>query len=100
MKTDTNKHLFDLKKTVGKSSEVRNPEPESGFEVWIENGVWYTAPKIDPAKFGGHAYAGGGYSRGVRECPCGCYMGSSSSSGPVDPFGACPFNPIGEWPES
>lgn len=79
---------------LGTSDKVGNsPKPMRGFAVWIEWGKWYTAPKIDPRKFGGHAYADGGYGRGIRDCPCGCVMGSSSSSGPVDPFGACPANP-------
>ena len=86
---------YKSKKTkLGDSGTVKFPEPQPGYAVWIENGVWYTAPKIDPARFGGHAYDNGGFEMGIRDCPCGCYMLSASSAGPVDPFGACPENPI------
>lgn len=81
------------KRSLGKSSDIALPEPAKGFSVWIENGEWFTAPTIDDSKFGGHAYDGSGYDIGIRDCQCGCYMGSSSSSGPVDPGGPCPMNP-------
>lgn len=71
-----------------------NPEKKPGISYWIEWGKWYGATTVDPKKFGGHAYDNGGYEHGVRTCLCGCYMGSSSSSGPVNPFGACPENPL------
>lgn len=83
----------DYGKRLLAANENVDPPPE-GFDVWIENGVWYIAPEVDPKRFGGHAYANGGYERGVRDCPCGCHMLSSSSGGPCDPFGACPENPL------
>ena len=82
------------KTVIGPSSEHRDPQPKPGFSIWIENGIYYTAPSIDEKRFGGHAYDNGGYEHGVRNCPCGCYMGSESSAGPVDPFGPCPMNPL------
>jgi hypothetical protein len=89
-------------KYIGTSSAVGsepdaigNPKAEPGFSIWIEHGKWFTAPTVDSEKFGGHAYDGGGYEAGIRECICGCHMGGSSSSGPVDPFGPCPLNPRG-----
>lgn len=68
-------------------------KPKRGWAAWIESGTWFTARKVDPKKFGKHAYDNGGYEQGIRECPCGCFMGSYSSSGPVDPWGPCPKNP-------
>lgn len=68
------------------------PKPEKGFSVWCEDGIWHTAPIVDPDHFGPHRYditAGG-------DCSCGCWMALSSSGGPVDPFGACPDNPKGD----
>ncbi len=45
-------------------------------------------------EYGSHKYADHG---GTSNCEhtCGCWMGSSSSGGPlgVDPFGECPGNP-------
>ena len=81
---------------VGTSTEYPGgPEPKEGYSVWIESGVWYTSPTVDPKKFGGHAYDDGGYEQGIRDCSCGTYMlGSSSGGQTVDPFGACPNNPI------
>lgn len=78
---------------VGKELKV-SPDDTDTHAVWVEWGVWYTAPTVDKARFGGHAYDNGGYERGIRNCPCGCHMGSSSSSGPVDPWGPCPENPL------
>lgn len=66
---------------------------EDGYARWVENGVWYQAPVVDPQKYGGHDYDNGGFDRGIRDCACGCRMDLSSSGGPVDPFGACPMNP-------
>lgn len=77
---------------LGTSEKGFTPIAQPGYSLWIEWGKWYTAPTVDPEKFGTHAYDGGGYERGIRECLCGCHMGESSSSGPVDPFGACPCN--------
>jgi len=61
---------------------------EPGFSYWIEWGRWYKAPTVDSKKFGPHDY-----EDGPGSCKCGCHMGDASSSGPVDPFGACPLNP-------
>src|SRR5437870_4929758 len=84
-------------KRVGTSADIPSPTPKDGWSVWIEGGIWYTAPTIDPDKFGGHAYDDGGYDQGIRDCSCGTYMlGSSSGGQTVDPFGACPNNPIKE----
>jgi len=78
---------------IGPSDVYKSPKPKRGYAVWIENGVWFTAPKVSPRKFGQHAYAGKAFDFGIRDCPCGCYMLSASSAGPCDPFGACPKNP-------
>ncbi len=79
-----------MKTKIGTSAEYPDPKPEPGWSVWIENGVWFTAPTVDPEKFGEHAYWKQAW---VGNCKCGCEMHSSSSSGSVDPFGACPENP-------
>lgn len=78
------------KTEIGSSAIYPNPKPAPGHAVWIEHGVWFTAPEIDAAKFGPHLYDNGD---GIGHCECGCYMGGCSSSGPVDPFGPCPMNP-------
>ncbi len=80
------------KRKLGDSSSTPNPEPEDGFSVWIESGVWYTAPTVSD-DFGGHSYDNGGFENGARDCECGCFMLGSSSGGEVDPFGQCPENP-------
>lgn len=78
------------KETIGDSdSHDANKEVKKGFSWWIENGVYYQSPTVDPNKFGPHTYNNGD---GTGDCPCGCYMGGCSSSGPVDPFGDCPEN--------
>jgi hypothetical protein len=69
------------------------PRPRPGWSIWVESGEWFTAPTVDPQQFGAHAYAGEAFAK-VRDCPCGCWMLASSSGGPVDPFGACPLNPM------
>lgn len=86
------------KKKLGKTSDFGGgvPDVEKGHSIWVENGVVCTAPTVDRARFGGHAYDNGGYEKGIRDCSCGAYMLSSSSAGPVDPFGPCPLNPKGE----
>ena len=58
---------------------------------WVEWGVWKKAPIVDPRFHGGHGYT----YEGTSDCKfgCGCFMGESSSGGPVDPFGSCPKNP-------
>lgn len=81
------------KTEIGPSDVHPNPKAKRGWALWIENGVWFTAPRIDRRKFGPHAYYNYGYEQGIRDCPCGCFMLSSSSGGPVDPFGPCPNNP-------
>lgn len=80
-----------MKTEIGSSSEHKDPKPKRGWSLWIENGVWFTSPKVSPRSFGKHDY-NGGYRKGIRDCRCGCFMLSSSSGGPVDPFGACPKN--------
>lgn len=74
---------------IGPSDVFSDPQMRPGWSRWIESGVWFCAPTVDPEKFGGHAYGDG-----TGECPCGCSMYSASSGGPVDPFGACPSNPL------
>lgn len=80
---------FKLKSGDG----LPTPETPEGCDKWIENGQWYAATTVDPEMFGQHTYDGGGYGLGHRDCPCGCYMLSAASGGPVNPFGACPANP-------
>lgn len=82
-----------MKTEIGTSDKFPSPKAKRGWSIWIENGVLFTAPTVSSRKFGGHSYSNGGYDMGIHHCSCGCYMGSSSSSGPVDPFGACPDNP-------
>jgi hypothetical protein len=86
-------NLNIMKTEIGSSAVHRNPKPKRGWSLWIEDGVWYTAPKISPRKFGKHAYFISKIRTGIRKCPCGCFMTRSDSGGPVDPFGACPMNP-------
>lgn len=76
------------KKEIGSSKEYSFPKPKRGYSIWIENGIWYTAPTVNKKKFGPHRYG-----NGIGECECGCAMWDSDSYGPVDPFGACPLNP-------
>ena len=84
------------KTKIGDSSTHPDPKVKRGWSLWIENGVWFTAPTVNRRRFGSHAYGGEEYDYGLRECSygCQCHMGSSSSGGPVDPFGACPLNPL------
>lgn len=91
-----NPHRAEIKrnKTVlGHATGPDRPKGKKGYAVWIESGVWYTAPEVERDKFGGHTYADGGYELGIRLCACGCVVAPSSSAGPVDPFGPCPENP-------
>jgi hypothetical protein len=81
-----------MKQKVENEAEIKTPP--AGWSVWIENGDWFKAPTVDRTKFGKHDYFGGGFEQGIRECKCGCHMSGFSSSGPVDPFGACPSNPL------
>jgi hypothetical protein len=70
------------------------PKAQRGYAVWIESGHWYTAPAFTRKNYYPHDYnVRGAYDKGVRDCRCGCWMLSSSSGGPVDPFGACPEQP-------
>lgn len=82
------------KKAIGAYRNVDEITVAEGYSIWIENGIWYTAPTVDSKKFGGHAYDNGGYEKGIRDCSCGCSMLRTFPSGPVDPFGACPANPL------
>ena len=82
------------KREIGDSGAHPNPVPEPGYSTWIESGTWFTAPTVDKKAYGKHAYmVGNNFERGVRDCACGCWMLSSASGGPVDPFGRCPMNP-------
>jgi hypothetical protein len=74
---------------IGTSEQIPNPRLRDGWSLWIENRTWCVAPKIDPEHFGKHAYMDD-----MGDCPCGCIMNQTSSSGPVDPFGPCPLNPL------
>lgn len=78
------------KTEIGSSSIHKSPKAKRGWSLWIENGVWFTAPTVKKTLFGSHRYD---YGDGTGHCDCGCYMGGCSSSGPVDPFGKCPLNP-------
>ncbi len=68
-------------------------KPEVKMAKWIENGIWKTAPEVDPKLFGVHLYTD---YQGTGDCDygCGCHMGRSYSTGKIDPFGACPKNPL------
>jgi|CXWL01.1.fsa_nt_gi hypothetical protein len=95
IKDDQEKLLVKYGKTKFADGSERNlPKPKRGYDIWIEDGTWYTARKISTKNFGGHSYDNGGFKRGERFCTCGCFMGGWSSDGPVNPFGACPLNPI------
>lgn len=65
---------------------------EVEMDHWPEMSGPKTAPLVDPEKFGPHHYPDYGSS---SSCVygCGCWMGESRSSGPVNPHGACPKNP-------
>ena len=84
------------KEVIGPSDKFDGKPTKPGYSVWIEWGIYYQAPTIDPKKFGPHDYnrTAEAWEFGTHDCRCGCYMGSSSSSGPCDPFEACPENPI------
>lgn len=74
-----------------KNKKFSNPKMPKGWSQWVEQGIWYKARSVNKRKYGGHHYDNGD---GTGDCICGCYMGDSSSSGPVDPFGPCPMNPL------
>jgi hypothetical protein len=80
-----------MKIKIGDSGVHKNPKVGKGWSLWIENGIWYKARSVNKKKYGPHTYMIN-YNN-PHECPCGCYMGGYSSSGPVDPFGPCPSNP-------
>jgi len=75
------------------------PEPpiSPGHDAWHEYTGRKTALIVDPDKFGAHNY---GDEDGTSDCEygCGCWMGPCRSGGPVNPFGACPENPISKTP--
>ncbi len=82
----------NLRGAVGRHQrETQEVAEAKGFAWWIENGVILMGPKVDRDKFGPHSYP----NKGIGKCShgCGCRMSASSSSGTVDPFGACPNNP-------
>ena len=64
---------------------------KAGHAVWIEAGEVKHNVKVPAELFGPHAYS----EHGTSDCKhgCGCWMGGTRSSGPVDPFGLCPNNP-------
>jgi hypothetical protein len=72
-------------------ADVEDAKAE-GWAYWYEWGKVKSAPVVDSKKFGPHGYAD---HDGTSDCrfDCGCSMGPNSSSGPVNPFGACPNNP-------
>lgn len=65
-----------------------------GYSSWLNKGLLTAAPTVPADKYGGHDYAFGGLDKGITKCKCGCTMTLQSASGPVDPFGPCPLNPI------
>jgi len=78
---------------IGNSCDVCEPKVKKGYSLWIEWGRWFIAPTVDSKQFGRHSYDDEMATyHGIHDCSCGCYMGSSASSGPVDPFGPCPMN--------
>jgi hypothetical protein len=85
-----------MKKLICKSDFNKPaPIPESGYSIWIEKGEYFTAPTVDDKKFGSHDYfVDDEFIYLYYLCKCGCEMTSFASSGPVDPFGACPSNPM------
>ena len=66
---------------------------EKGHDIWYENGMQH-APVVDKDKFGSHNFIGMYDFTSDCEHGCGCWMGPSRSGGPVNPWGACPNNPI------
>jgi hypothetical protein len=79
-------------KRIRKAAEdVEKKWNRKGHDVWHEQGGMKHALRVNPKKFGGHDYGDHG---GTNDCAyqCGCWMGSCSSGGPVNPFGACPKN--------
>ena len=66
---------------------------DMGHDTWHEDGERKHAPRVDPDKFGSHDY---GKHDGTEDCRfgCGCWAGPCRSGGPVNPFGACPNNPL------
>lgn len=93
-----------MKRFLCTSAENNDPQVEEGFSLWIEEGQWFTAPTVDASKFGEHDFERTeeflGRKWRVEDCKCGCSMRSDRSWGPVDPFGACPLNPISPTTES
>ena len=89
---------------TGESEQLAIPAPPSpqqlaiedakakGLAYWIENGTVCTCTPVDGTLFGSHHYT----MDGTSDCAhgCGCWMGGFASGGPVDPFGACPRNPL------
>lgn len=74
---------------LGASNKENSLKCPKGYAYWVEDGKWKASPSVSNEMFGNHSYG----PEGVGHCVCGCVMRSSSSHGPVDPFGACPLNP-------
>jgi hypothetical protein len=89
-KCETCGRIFEFK--AEQHEEICKWEKE-GHDVWVEHGKVKHCPHIPTELFGQHDY---GDYEGTSNCKngCGCWAGPSSSGGPVDPFGACPHNPI------
>lgn len=85
--------LIATKVTAAKAEESK--WQKIGHAVWHEYGGMKHAPRVDPKKFGAHSYAEEEERTSDCKYLCGCWMGSCSSGGPVNPFGACPKNPKG-----
>jgi len=77
---------------VGPATDENKKLIPNGWSHWVEDGMLYKAKTVDAKKFGGHTYDNGGFDQGVRDCVCGCSMGSFNCFGFVDPFGPCPAN--------
>lgn len=62
-------------------------------DYYIESGNRKSS-RVDARKFGPHHYPDA--PDGTSDCKygCGCWAGPHNSGGPVDPFGACPKNPL------
>lgn len=84
------------KEVIGPSDKFDGEPTKPGYSTWIEWGIWYQAPTVDPRNRAHDYEMPQAWEFGLHDCRCGCYMGSSSSSGPVDPFGKCPLKPFRE----
>lgn len=88
------KYCEKLEAEQKKFDAFSESESKLGKDTWVTNGKIFSAPIVDPEKFGPHDYGDG-----QGNCWCGCSMGSFYSSGPVNPFGMCPKNPLSSTEE-